>query len=70
MEHEKDGTGRGYPGIRQKGGVIGIEAAPNTTRSEAHLKHTIVDGFSSEYLINQIKEHFLRGKGSDSSPES
>lgn len=30
---------------------------------------TAVDGFSSEDLINQIKEHFLKGKGSDSSPE-
>jgi hypothetical protein len=30
---------------------------------------TAVDGFSSEDLINQIKEHFLKGKGSDSNPE-
>ena len=31
---------------------------------------TAVDGFSSEDLINQIKEHFLKGKGSNSNPES
>ena len=30
---------------------------------------TAVDGFASEDLINQIKEHFLKGKGSDSNPE-
>ena len=30
---------------------------------------TAVDGFSSEDLINQIKEYFLKGKGDDSSPE-
>jgi amidohydrolase len=30
---------------------------------------TAVDGFSSEDLINQIKEYFLKGKGGDSSTE-
>jgi amidohydrolase len=30
---------------------------------------TAVDGFSSEDLINQIKEHFLKAKGGDSSTE-
>jgi amidohydrolase len=33
------------------------------------LAMTAVDVFSSENLINQIKEHFLKGKGGDSSPE-
>ena len=30
---------------------------------------TAVDGFSSKDLINQIKEHFLKGKGGDGSQE-
>jgi hypothetical protein len=34
------------------------------------LAMTAVDVFSSENLFNQIKDHFLKGKGWDSNPEA
>jgi hypothetical protein len=34
------------------------------------LAMTAVDVFSSENLFNQIKDHFLIGKGGDSSSEA
>ena len=34
------------------------------------LAMTAVDVFSSENLFNQIKDHFLKGKGGDSSPKA
>jgi membrane dipeptidase len=47
----------------RKGGVIGIEAAPNTTRSEAHLKHTIDSCFDHlQYCVDLVgAEHVAFG---------
>ena len=44
----------------RKGGVIGIESSPNTTRSEAHLKHTIDSCFDHlRYCVDLVGSKHL-----------